>query len=146
MANWIYQHHILLFAIGAVALIAFWKGGWPERIAAGANLVGSAGMFVVDRIMPAADHVIVPILVADGLLATIFMLLAIRFASLWLGAAMLLEAAQFALHGYFFVTERPFDLLFAVVNNVISWGVVWVILIGVAASWRRNLRARRTAV
>jgi hypothetical protein len=58
---------------------------------------------------------------------------------------MLLAAAQFALHAYYYVGERPFDLLFAIVNNTISWGVVWVILIGVAAAWRRRVRLGKAA-
>ena len=79
-------------------------------------------------------------LVLDGLLAFSFLALTLRFASLWLGGAMLLQAAQFSLHAYYYVLQREHDLLFAVVNNVVSWGLVWCILSGVAAAWRERAR------
>jgi hypothetical protein len=71
--------------------------------------------------------------------------LAVRFAAIWMGVAMLLQAGQFTLHAYYWVIERPFDTLFAVVNNVVSWGVIICITGGVVASWMVRTRARPAA-
>jgi len=72
----------------------------------------------------------------DGALGLVFLALAVRYTSLWLGGAMLLQAAQFSLHAYYLVLDRHVDLLFAVVNNVVSWGVLLAILFGTLVTWR----------
>ncbi|MCI3134411.1 hypothetical protein [Phenylobacterium aquaticum] len=83
-----------------------------------------------------ADGLAPVLLALDGLLGLIFLGLAIRFTSLWLGGAMLLQGVQFSLHAFYYVTGREFDLLFKVVNNLVSWGVLAVILAGTVATWR----------
>jgi hypothetical protein len=142
MLNWISHYHLLMAAIVATAMISAWKGAWPERIGAIANLANAVAILSFQLIL-APGGLAIASLTADGLLAVTFLGLTLRFATLWLGAAMLLQAAQFSLHAYFYVTERPIDLLFRIVNNVVSWGVIWAILIGVAGSWRRTNAASR---
>jgi hypothetical protein len=138
---WIYTHHLLIFAIAFVAGLAAWRGGLAERWAAVANLCTALLYFGSKQLgfegfEPAT-------LLIDLALAVTFLVLTLRYASLWLGAAMLLEAGQFALHAFYFVTERPTDNLWATVNNGVSWGVVFCILAGVLASWRRRVVAAR---
>jgi len=140
MFYWIYTFHLLLFAIALCAAFAAWKGDPPERWGAFANLTVAVVDFALSRLLPTSAYASAT-LVVDLLTATIFLVLALRYASLWLGVAMLLLAAQFSLHAFYFVTERPADLLWATVNNTVSWGVVWVIVVGVAMSWRRRTRA-----
>ena len=144
MLNWISHYHLLMVAIVVSAALAVWKGGWPERIGALTNLAVAVGLLLVQLLLSPSDLAMAS-LCADGLLAFTFLGLTLRFASLWLGAAMLLEAAQFALHAFLYVTERPFDMLFAIVNNVVSWGVIWAILFGIFGSWRRATAAGRVA-
>ena len=83
------------------------------------------------------------LLIIDGVLGLGFLLLALRYTSLWLGAAMLLQAGQFSLHAFYYVTTKPVDRLFAVVNNVVSWGILLAILAGVGASWLNSRKLAR---
>ena len=78
-------------------------------------------------------------LIADGVLALGFLAVAVRYGSLWLGGAMLFQAAQFSLHAFFFVTQKPQNSLYGVVNNVNLFGVLVCLLIGALAA---NSRAR----
>jgi hypothetical protein len=126
-----------LIALGAgICLFAFWKGERAERIAGGlilANLALSvAGDFVFGRAMPLVQ------LVGDGVTALGLLALALRYASLWLGGAMLLYAVQFSLHSFYFVTNRPVDVLLAVINYFDFMGVLLCLAVGTAISARRR--------
>ena len=58
-----------------------------------------------------------------------------------MGGAMLFYAAQFGLHSYYMVTERPTRDYFYVLVNNINWnGVVWCLIIGTAMAWRGRVR------
>lgn len=143
MSSW-YFHHLLTAAILGVTVFAWAKGGWPERLGASLNLLIAVLFLVLQFGMPPA--MLAPgLLVLDGLLGIGFLALAIRYTSLWLGAAMLLQAAQFSLHAFYYVTAKTFDLLFAVVNNVVSWGILIAIVAGTFASWVQTRRAAKTA-
>ena len=134
MTSW-YFLHLLEFAIVAVTALSWWRGGWAERIGSSAYLLASVLVFLLQRTIGMAG-LGVSLLVLDGIVGLVFLALALRFTSLWLGGAMLLQAAQFSLHAYYFVVGRQVDLLFAVVNNVVSWGVLLAILIGTIVTWR----------
>jgi hypothetical protein len=143
MSSW-YFHHLLTAAILGVTVFAWAKGGWPERLGASLNLLIAVLFLVLQFGMPPA--MLAPgLLVLDGLLGIGFLALAIRYTSLWLGAAMLLQAAQFSLHAFYYVTAKSFDLLFAVVNNVVSWGILIAIVAGTFASWAQIRRAAKSA-
>ena len=139
MSGW-YFHHLLLIVIAAVTAFAWLKGGWPERIGSSLNLVAAVLFFVLQRLF-APTALNTSLLVIDGLLGVGFLILALRYTSLWIGAAMLLQAAQFSLHAFYYVTIKPFDLLFMVVNNLVSWGILISILAGVGAHWLNVRRA-----
>lgn len=132
-------HIVLMSAIAACALMAAWKGGWPERVGGGVNLLIALSFHLAQRTL-AGEALSMASLVIDGLLALSFLALAVRFARAWLGVAMLLQAAQFSLHAYYYVLERPHDLLFMAVNNLVSWGVLACIAGGVAATWWTRVR------
>lgn len=141
MSGW-YLHHLLLAAIVVVTGLAWLKGGWPERIGASLNLAIALLFFALQLFMsPAALSL--ALLIIDGVLGLGFLLLALRYTSLWLGAAMLLQAGQFSLHAFYYVTTKPVDRLFAVVNNVVSWGILLAILAGVGASWLNSRKLAR---
>ena len=140
MSGW-YFHYSLLTAIIAVAAFAWIKGGTPERIGATLNLLGSVLFSGLQTIM-VPEALALSLLVLDGLFGVAFLILAVRYASLWLGAAMLLQAAQFSLHAFYYVTAKPVDRLFAIVNNLVSWGILLSIVVGVIGHW---LNVRRQA-
>lgn len=130
-----YLHNLLRIAIVLVTAFAWFKGGSAERIGATVNLVGTLVVLFLIRVMR-QEQIGLVLLGLDGALGLVFLALAVRYTSLWLGAAMLLQAVQFSLHAYYLVLDRKVDLLFAVVNNVVSWGVLLAILIGTLVAWR----------
>jgi hypothetical protein len=139
MFSWLIQHHALLIGIAVCAALAVWRGGPAERIGASVNLAIALAWLLAQRLLP-HDSTEVVFLGLDGTLAVAFLILSLRFGSLWLGGALLLQGAQFALHSFYFVTERPADRLFAIVSNVVSVSVVVCLLVGVVMNWRHRKR------
>jgi hypothetical protein len=134
---------VALIAFSVLSCIfAFIRGAEPERIGAGvifANLLLTLGG---QAFIPEPETAFsVAQLTLDAVTALALLVLAVRYASLWLGAVMMLYALQFALHAFYSVTERPRDMLHAIVNNVDFFAVSLCLVIGTAASWRRRVRA-----
>ena len=124
------------------AAFALWKGGPAERWSALvviANVaVGQASAYLA----PESNNVIR--LVNDGLTAILLLGLTVRFAALWSGGVMLFFAAQFAMHSYYMVMQRPTgDYTYALINNINFLGVIWCLIIGSAVAWRRRARFAR---
>jgi hypothetical protein len=135
---------LALAALTALACaLALWKGGQPERIAA-AIIVANVGLgFVGTQFMPGYRGV--PSLILDAATAFAFLGLTLRYGLPWLGIAMLIFSLQFALHAFYFVTERsPQDLLHATVNNLNFLGVILCLVFGTVSAIRRR-RAVRAA-
>lgn len=125
-------------------LFAFWKGGAAERAAAAAValnlLIGQVGHHVAPQLN---DQVR---LVNDGLAALILLAVAVRFATLWMGAVMLFYAAQFSMHAYYLVMDRKAgDYLHALINNLDFIGINLCLVVGVISAWRGRARARRAS-
>jgi hypothetical protein len=139
-----YLQNSLLASIALVTLLAWFKGGVPERVGASMNLI-MALCFVGLQLTMQGPSLEIGMLTMDGLLGLGFLVLAVRYTSLWLGAAMLLQAAQFSLHAFYYVTHKPTDRLFAVVNNVVSWGTLLSIIVGTLATWFLASRAKAKA-
>lgn len=124
----------------AVLGLAWWKGERPERYGATLKVVTSLiALGIHDLLMQ--DSISGALLTADGVLAVGFLALAIRYSSLWIGAAMLLQAGQFSLHAWYLVSELERDRFYAVTNNLITVGILACILVGTLISWRRRARA-----
>jgi hypothetical protein len=126
--------------------LAIWKGGAPERGGALMILVTWLGATLIQAV---AKAYILPILflVSDAVLAAGLLLLAIRYSSLWMGAAMLLQAIGLSLHAAYFAAEKA-DLsrhtlwLYIAGKNVASFAMLLVILAAGIVAWRkRSLRA-----
>ena len=130
---------ILWVAIIAAGLFGLLKGGHAERIGAGATLLISIAFVIVNELVAETGRP-VPHLVLDGLLALVFLALAVRYASLWIGAVMLLQGVQFSLHAYFFVTKLTPGVTYAIVNNLVTWGTLLGIVLGTLA-YRRHASA-----
>ena len=84
-------------------------------------------------------------LTLDGLTALGLLVIAVRYASFWLGGAMLLYAAQFSLHAFYMVTARPVDLLHIKINNMNFLGISACLALGTIVGWRQRIKARKAA-
>jgi len=139
-----FAHHIAdlgLIPLLATAIFAWWKGDRPEHFGGSLNVLAAVFAYAVNFLLRPQDRP-VALLAVDAALAIGFLALAILYTSLWLGAAMLLQAAQFSLHAYYIVTAKPHDNFYAIVNNVNTTGVQVAILVGTLSSWRRRVRGR----
>ncbi|MFL5296357.1 MAG: hypothetical protein ACJ798_08245 [Phenylobacterium sp.] len=133
---------LICLSLGICAL-ALWQGEMPERVAAGLLIVSVVLTTVLSKFgipnFPLVE------LVTDAVAAVGFLVLTLRYGNLWLGATMLFCAAQFSLHSFYLVTERPHDLFHAIVNNVDVMGIVLSMAIGTALAVRRRFAQRRSA-
>jgi len=128
-----------------ICLLALWKGGPPERFGAGAIL----GIVILGRLIGLLlNPETYPTLrlIEDGLTALALLAVAVRYASFWLGGAMLLYAALFALHAAYFVIGRKPDLIYTVVIDVCFLGVSICLGVGTAVFWRNRVRKRAASM
>ena len=126
----------------ATCAFAFWKGGPAERYGA-LLIVGFALLWESSRYLPDGMKASLPILqlVGDGATALGLLAIAIRYASPWLGGALLFQAAQFTLHSLYLVTNRPHDHLHALINNVNLYAILSCLILGTVVEWRRRSKA-----
>jgi hypothetical protein len=126
---------------------AFWKGGPAERYGA-ALILGFAALWEFGRLLPPSFDEWMPIaqLVGDGLTAVGLLAIAVRYASLWLGGALLFQAAQFSLHSFYLVTGRANDPLHNLINNVNLYAILVCLAFGTVISWRERVRTARAAL
>jgi hypothetical protein len=146
---YIYGFHILFYAQVAATLgvsaFALWRGDAPVRYAAVTLLAVELATLIINPKFGDAGGESV-LLVVDFAFAVILLILAVRFANLWIGAAMMLQAAQFSMHAYYLVMELPHDRLHAWINNTDNWGIVVSICVGtILAMRRRKALAREEA-
>ena len=135
---------LLILGAAAVCLVAFWKGDSAARIASIINILNAAALPAL-RIFLGYQTGEVVQLASDFGASIGFLLLAVRFASMWLGAAMLLQSGLFSLHAFYLVTDRPHDRLHAWINNTDQWALYLCILLGVVLDARRRAAAAREA-
>jgi hypothetical protein len=134
---------VLALVIFSVAF-AWWKGGRPERVGSLFNAVICIGVTAF-QVMIHETLDTIPILIADGLLAMGFLVLAIRYASLWLGAAMLLQGMAFTMHSALLMGVVQPGLAYYAAMNVMSLGVLLSIVLGTAYVWVVRRRTARSA-
>lgn len=135
-----YAAQILWVAIIAACAFGLIKGGPAERVGAGMVLLISIAFVIVNEVVPEFGRP-VPHLVLDGVLALVFLALAVRYASLWIGAVMLLQGVQFSLHAYFFVTKLTPGVSYAIVNNLVTWATLLGVVLGTLAYMRHSRAA-----
>jgi len=144
-----YGYHILFYvqvaATLGVSAFALWKGDAAVRYAAVTLLaVELSTLFINPKLGDVGGESV--LLVVDFAFAVILLILAVRFANLWIGAAMILQAAQFSLHAYYLVMELPHDRLHAWINNTDDWGILISFGVGtILAIRRRQALAREEA-
>ena len=133
---------LLSLLLVTVCLFAIWKGGPAERM--GAIVV--LAMVIFERVLQAGipqGWWVVLGLGCDALTALGLLAVTLRYASLWLGGVMLLYAAQFTLHSFYFVTGRPdADLLHMVLTDVNFGAILICLTAGTVMAWRARLRAQ----
>ena len=126
------------------AAFALWKGGAAERATAIVVIVNVAIGQTGKVLAPDADSVIR--LVNDGLTALVLLGITLRYAAPWMGGVMLFFAAQFSMHSFYLVTQRPtLDYFYALINNINFSGIIWCLIIGTAVAWRRRITRARVA-
>jgi hypothetical protein len=119
-------------------LFAFWKGGTAERIGAAIILLNIVTYIPNETLF----HYPMWNLVIDAVTAIALLAVAVRYASFWQGAVMLLYAFQFSLHAFYFVTERPRDTFHVIANNAIFFAVCACLISGTALAWRKRIAER----
>jgi len=138
-----YHSPLPLIGWGATLLVcalAWWRGDKAERYGSLIIVVAALAVFLSHSSLP-TPAASLSLLIVDAGMAAGFLLLAIRYASLWLGSAMLLQAGQFSLHAFYLVGGLEHDRFYAVANNLITVGILVCILVGTGISWRRRSRA-----
>ncbi|OHB34107.1 MAG: hypothetical protein A2882_03095 [Phenylobacterium sp. RIFCSPHIGHO2_01_FULL_70_10] len=136
-AAYIFVWALLWVLLLAVCAFAFSRGGEPERWGAGLILAITVASALGDALLPQGIFLVARLL-AEGALALGFLFVAIRYASLWLGGVMLLQAVQFSLQAYYFVTHRAHDATYVVINNIDFFGILACLTAGTLASSRRR--------
>jgi hypothetical protein len=127
----------------SICLWAIRAGGAAER--AGALLILAAAAFSAAGDLLAyvnglrtEPSFLIGRLAAEGFLALGFLVLSVRYGSLWLGGVMLLQSFQFTLQATYFVTQRPHDAIYSTVNNVNFLGILTCLALATAAEQRRR--------
>ncbi len=132
---------LILSSLGVCGcLFALIKGGSAERLAGVLILMNMGLGFAAGKLLgPSAEFIFR--LANDGLTAFALLGVTLRYGSPWLGAVMLLYAAQFTLHSFYFVTDRTGpDRTHAMINNIDFGGIILCLVAGTAASWRARVK------
>jgi hypothetical protein len=136
---------LTLFAL-VVWVFAFWRGGaaerWGAAIILGNQVLALILSYVVGLTIGARG--LVAQLALDGVTAAALLLVLLKFGRPWLGAAMLLYAAQFALHSVYFVGELKKDRLHAVLNNLNFLAIHLSLAVGTVQNWWHLRKSART--
>lgn len=113
---------------------ALWKGGSAERL--------GAVVIILNLITATANYRLTQNelidLGIDGITAAVLLVVTLRYASIWLGAVMLIFAMQFGLDAYYLVLERSRDTLHQLINNADSVAISLSLAIGTALSLARR--------
>lgn len=130
-----------LLLLCAACLFAWLKGGAAER--AGATLIAVAWIasLCVQALTPGSSHEMF-LLAFDFLLAFGLLAMAIRYASLWLGTAMILQGVILALHSEAMAGWSLNVRQYVIALDVCSIGMLGPIVWATAVHWRRTAHAR----
>jgi hypothetical protein len=135
-----------IFSVVLICAFAAWKGGPAERLGALVVVLAWLGADIArgfsNQMVPT-----ITLLVSDVVVSGCFLFLAIRYSSLWLGAAMVfqsvgcfLHAAQLSdpsaprWHGF---------IIYLLINNILSYLVLISLVGGAVATMMRRGRLKR---
>jgi hypothetical protein len=128
--------------LALTCLFAWIKGALPEKLGASwllaLNMSGDAVMAATYPHTPQVTMFSLDLILALGLL-----LLAIRYTSLWLGAAMILQSIALLGHGIRLGHEGPDTYTWMVINDLITQAMQGCLVAATAMSWwsRRKPKA-----
>jgi hypothetical protein len=147
--------HSVYSQIAFVALfgccgLALWKGGPAEK--GGAILLLVTWLAPMIELATAKTYILAgPFMLSDVVMAAGLLILAIRYSSLWMGAAMLVQAIVLSLHAGYFGADRadrsPHVLHLYVLGKNLASASLLIIILGatVTSIVQRNLARRRQA-
>lgn len=134
-----------LSVVGGACGFAVIKGGPAERIGAGVFVLSNV-VFLAFQILTNSDFPIVQEVLVDFAVAFTFLVLAIRYNSLWLGAAMMVMGAQFSLHAAHLMDLGDPHLgrlnLYAFALNMIGLALCGILVGATLATLRKRRQAR----
>lgn len=140
---------ILLAYTAATCAFAWWKGGRAERL--GALLVCADWLFIwlaqtlLNSHQMTLRAVAVPALAADFFMCLGFLWLCFRFGDTWLGAALVVQGAQFAVYGSYIAGDGAHAYAHVLLANAASFVLLDILIVATAIAWWRRTRARRRA-
>ena len=138
-------NQIEFLAMGMTCLFAFAKGGFVEKAAAvlvSINWVLSLGLSVVLAGLFSRQIEELTFLGVDALTAIGLLILALRFANIWLGVAMLVQSGALALHGAVMGDWGLGFRNYMIFNNLLSLGLLALLICATAAAWLGRSRRR----
>lgn len=140
-----------LLLLAGTALFAALKGGPAERF--GVALIVTAWIAAVIANEISRSMVMAPVLsflILDGLVTVGFLVIAVRYSSLWLGGAMILQAVSFGAHAMRLsddgASSRHGAYAYLAVTNVVGFLVLFILIGGTFATIARRRRADREKV
>jgi hypothetical protein len=143
------EQAVALLLLAGTALFAGIKGGPPERLGIGMIVAAWIGAIVAHELTRPASPVLA-FLILDGLVTLGFLVVAVRYSSLWLGGAMICQAISFGAHAMRLSDpEEPTrhgSYLYLAVTNVIGFLVLFILIGGTFATISRRRRADREKV
>ena len=138
---------IVLGASTASSLFALWKGDKPSRYGALLRLsVTTLGIPTQYVIFLFTRHNMFDVAVYDLTTTAIvsfgFLYLALRYASPWLAAAMMIQGSEFYTDRVFLDTNPYEKFSYAVQENLIVTGVALVLFLATLSAIRQRAKAR----
>lgn len=135
-----------LAGLATTCAFAWWKGGPPERLG---SLMLAVSWFGADIARGFSNQMVptVTLLASDILISGGFLYIAIRYSSLWLGAAMMFQAIGFALHAtQMSDSDAPRWhgwIIYLLICNILSYLVLGALTGGTIATILRRRRQAR---
>jgi hypothetical protein len=141
--------YVALLLMLATTVFAFWKGGPPERLGAATIVTVWIGT-IAASLLTHSDASAISLLVSDAFAAVGFLVIAVRYSSLWLGGAMMCEAVSFVAHAMR-LSDNARILwhglnIFILIVNIASCLVLLIFVGGTFATIVRRRRADREKV
>jgi hypothetical protein len=143
------EQAVALILLAGTALFAALKGGPPERLGVGMIVAAWIGAIVAHELTRPASPVLA-FLILDGLVTVGFLIVAVRYSSLWLGGAMICQAISFGAHAIRLSEAddltRQSSYLYLAVTNIVGFLVLFILIGGTFATIARRRRADREKV
>jgi hypothetical protein len=142
------QAFALVLLAGTVVFVAL-RGGPPERLGIAMIVAAWIGTIVAHELTRPVLPVLT-FLILDGVVTVGFLIVAVRYSSLWLGGAMICQAVSFGAHAMWLFDEdslsRQSRYLYVAVTNVVGFLVLFILIGGTFATIARRRRADREKV